>query len=1075
MFPATFGYQAPKPFIKDFTETTKDSTEVKPFKRIRETPIKLIPQQACGYTFPPLTIKLKELTQSLSRCLSSGFYTPEVFLVGDSADEAIGGPKSGRWHLSVNMAGEPDQFCEQLLNFTSEFLGSRIIAQDSSCPLEPPLLKLAYGLKHGVSDDGQGWQYEMGPAITIEITKNVLVDGWHLSCLNRGGWCVAHQQILDLEDDAEAATQKIRERLYTKREGLHGWMHMVQAIGNGFTFDPADWESAQAWATECTGHQLMLEWEKSHEKDVLVNTQDYVQARAQWIQYLNMLCLFQTQPDFCRLISETWLKIMPKATSREAKQLVNLLATDPEFVPTALNWIAGLTFCTLPLDKLWAFPFNTSPHRPRSIAEFSCGDCPRYFRLVSPQEIYNPFILANRFLRAADTVLRPSGQIDPKIFDPLCGVLGLKSFHAAGTAGLVSLLKQMAGIWDSKDFRGLMERHFPAIEPSYIEEFQVSWQRTIERLSGPTEKSADVEEKKGAASPVITKPTPLLPRVALLPTPLPPVIPPARQFLLSIPLLPKPVPKYQIRFLGPSVIVHTEEKRSPILSKPTPPATESVNQVSVNRFKALEIPNESSADEADKDEKSDSLSPLPENRTIRIKRKKKKKPKNSLAATKLLPQRQRAAESKTEFNLADWTSTYTLQDLEKAVATAEKVSVLTDGHATAVLMRMKALCISDPSAPALTIRVRALLSRITNSSLIPVNKQVSELLIPVLNRLIPLADICQAKATPEQFKTTLKIATELLPLCQAVDAANARKIVNLIYQNVLKPTVSTLAFRSELIALQVAVDKSRLYSGENFLRCDHYQKLLLEACKLPMAARPRNMGLWFDQIAKELDVHVYPGRVTNLLIAGPLYTRHLIQKMIVNDVHEVEYFLQNHWGPALITMPAELALPVQANLCHELLYLPMAVGAQLLPSNPWVATFQPRIAPLQPMLPAFCHAFTSAELNKLGCGEGLQAMSSIFVTAIEVSYSWLSDLAGDEKNEYLYESIKAHVDTILQLISDATFIWKSGLSQTSVNELRERLLMTTRNLLLLQDLLDGNDGNATCDDAEDRARKLLEM
>lgn len=405
---------------------------------------------------PPLQIQLQALILCVKTYLTrNGVPNPEVYLVGSTAAQAIGGPQSLHWHLWIN--SKPGIDLSFIQDFCTDFLHATY--QQWNPQYTNWILPIDKIYASKFESLGSGWRCQIGSAVTLDFvdcaTRPVSVsalEGWIVSTSEQGcvAWCEPprgtgpNPLMYDL--------QLVQRREFVGNPAVPGhFMSLLNALNAGALVSHTEWMAAQEQVRLIPKEELKKLWVSAQSHNTTLC--------AHWIALLNFLLLVQDQPELCRKVVKMKRRAYPQNV--EARGLLKLIVKQPELTPHLLGFLYGAFLYSWmhPEQRIslraWNFDFCHEA-QPRACVEFPCEVGPRYLWLASPNKFGTPGNLVEGFVNSVDA-LEASG-FNFNRFEPLLTILGFASIR---TVSPQEMAKVFQAQWTQPRLQQLLNVAFP--------------------------------------------------------------------------------------------------------------------------------------------------------------------------------------------------------------------------------------------------------------------------------------------------------------------------------------------------------------------------------------------------------------------------------------------------------------------------------------------------------------------------------------------------------------------------------------------------------------------------------------
>lgn len=463
---------------------TKDVSNEPSYDSLKKSHLVLAPNAES--LLPKVRINLGHLASSLSESLSTGSCIPDVFLINASAAQAVGGPMSARWHLSVctqDPLAQPahaEAYKKWIFRTVTDYLQAKI---QEVQPFEGDAALIYHAYEMKIYAFEQGIRCQVGPII-IEVCDCLLhylnispLDGMQVSLLTGRARCVV-EGVIASADDLTHAIALVKARELCLREGVSEdvpdlFMHLLNACSEGVSIDPEDWAIANSQLATKDFATLYEEWLDFQRGHFVVDPN--LQPRAILIDYLNFLSQVQNTA-LCESVCKIWMQARESLSFQVGYAFTLALAPNPTFTPHFLNWIRGVVLLSylqslgnpasaieeqaancegrdLALSarpvQMWEFPFSRTL---RPSAAFFCGPETRHLSLTAPDQSRDPLGVAVRFCESVEFL--GENNVDLGVFDPILETLGLSPW--VDLPDVVTLMRDFDKAWNHPTFQRLM-------------------------------------------------------------------------------------------------------------------------------------------------------------------------------------------------------------------------------------------------------------------------------------------------------------------------------------------------------------------------------------------------------------------------------------------------------------------------------------------------------------------------------------------------------------------------------------------------------------------------------------------
>lgn len=233
---------------------------------------------------------------------------------------------------------------------------------------------------------------------------------------------------------------------------------LLKALSQGDITSPTDWVKARLQLLDMTPESLRELWTAFQQSPSAC-------SRTQWIQFLNLLLLVQSNPALCQKVAQLFLDIQA-GNLTEGNDLAQNLLKHPEITPTLLAWIHGVCLYT------WATQDDQcqdSMDSPRPYARFLCEGITHHLTFAPPEEKDGPEEVALRFFKSMDTLSQQQAEtrIPLVVLKPILAILGLCPLMEEGAEAMKQVMEDIVDAWQKPRMKGFLQKYFPDSRPIY--------------------------------------------------------------------------------------------------------------------------------------------------------------------------------------------------------------------------------------------------------------------------------------------------------------------------------------------------------------------------------------------------------------------------------------------------------------------------------------------------------------------------------------------------------------------------------------------------------------------------------
>lgn len=355
---------------------------------------------------------------------------PKVSLVGNTADEALGGPKSFDWKIRVTAKYEEIEkliYQNAMKDSILNYLKSELKNYELEVPRET--LEAAYRLESEVINNEL--RCHVGFRITIDFVSDrsescsSMTNGWEVSIstlsnkFNGSVKFLGKKEGMTIEDLTVGPLQALRERSFQSTDS-NILSSLIPALSNGLTMDLMHWEAAQKQLEQISIEDLNRLWLKLQHC--------YSNKASIWVDFFNLLLLARESELSVRKISLMWMNTQEILEIEGGEEFIQTLHENPSMASAFHNYlIIGFLYSwTRPLQTtLEAWNLRYCSPKTRNYAVFNLFNEfePRHLAMQEPwiTSIYSPKEIINQSCLKYERMK----NTDLNIFRPIFAALGL--------------------------------------------------------------------------------------------------------------------------------------------------------------------------------------------------------------------------------------------------------------------------------------------------------------------------------------------------------------------------------------------------------------------------------------------------------------------------------------------------------------------------------------------------------------------------------------------------------------------------------------------------------------------------